>query len=323
MSGGKVSKRAVSLILVLTLFFGVVPVLGCTMDDSDLDEYWNVHYVMGETDQNLKVGVRVSGIREGKQTEQYMSLPKTIADESKIVLEGDITYFGVPGAVNPPSNTKSAVGSYMYRLEGMIIDADLVAWEGTGYVGLISSAPHLYDSGLYICEDFFYDAFNLRWMDFDGNISIDESEPPYFYISEIDLEMKHTGFYAMQVTMIYRNLPMREEYKKLEYYSKTIFSDEIYDGVIIKDSEFYGFLFDAVATEINIPEGATSIANDIFYGGLHEDSVVETYRLPTTITEIRAGNGLAKLKDLKTVYVSENTVIEDGAFPSSVNVVRY
>jgi hypothetical protein len=121
---------------------------------------------------------------------------------------------------------------------------------------------------------------------------------------------------------------------------------EVIDGYLIKNNIFCGYI--GKEKDLVIPEGVTDVAsywnNEQDYSSYFRyiKYPVESVRFPSTIDRILSENMFSRsairsyygysytndlvyknYESLKTVYVSENTVIESGAFTHGIEIIRY
>ncbi|MDR1906145.1 MAG: hypothetical protein LBQ27_04415 [Clostridiales bacterium] len=91
---------------------------------------------------------------------------------------------------------------------------------------------------------------------------------------------------------------------------------EAINGYFIKENIFHGYYGDK--EHIEVPEGveSTAVNSGVGYS-------VTTIKFPSTMKVIIARSNFNASNGLETVYVSQNTVIEEGAISSHVEIVRY
>jgi hypothetical protein len=110
-----------------------------------------------------------------------------------------------------------------------------------------------------------------------------------------------------------------ENYSYAEYFTAPWWSggyhrSDIVNGYLIKDGIFIGYYGEEL--DIVIPEGVKELGNLMY------TFPINSIRFPKTLIKVKALNGFKNYQNI-TVYVSKNTIIEDRAFMSSVNIIYY
>jgi hypothetical protein len=112
--------------------------------------------------------------------------------------------------------------------------------------------------------------------------------------------------------------------------SNPYLKSEVINDYLIKDGVFGGYIGND--TEIEIPEGVIGIMKGEYRFKLLITTRVLSVKFPTTIQVIQKnslfydfsrGNLIDELNGLKTVYVPYNTIIEEDAFSSKIEIIRY
>jgi hypothetical protein len=109
-----------------------------------------------------------------------------------------------------------------------------------------------------------------------------------------------------------------EDYLKVEGstgYRLSFWKSEAIDGYLVKNNVYMGYIGNE--KDVIIPEGVTKLHNSDRF----KFSVYNSINIPSTVTYIQKDNMFYNY--IKTIYVSENTVIEEGAFNSKATIIRY
>jgi hypothetical protein len=101
----------------------------------------------------------------------------------------------------------------------------------------------------------------------------------------------------------------------LQYESPNRKSDVVFDGyIIIKNGTFMGYIGEE--RDLKIPDNVSKIGYDFYMPD------IDSIKFPETLSKIPYKTSFRDCKNI-TVIISNKTIIEDGAFDSSVNIIRY
>jgi hypothetical protein len=170
----------------------------------------------------------------------------------------------------------------------------------------------------------------------------------FFGDNELDvIELKNEGKYMFYGNFGYQRdsvllIPDGSDYDDAyTYYSGVFKKSEVINDCLIGNDVFYGYI--GVNAEITIPENVTGIAtswnnnNWMKYPTRFIKYPIKSIKFPSSIDRISKDNIFSSFSvnytvkneadknyaALTTVYVSSNTIIEDGAFMPDVIIERY
>jgi hypothetical protein len=165
---------------------------------------------------------------------------------------------------------------------------------------------------------------NVKYITIEGKVTIGERffwSAGYSIVEFLSAEPPTIkGVFSNETTLFIVPDGSPEDYLKIEGsmgYRLSFWKSETIDGYLIKDNVYMGYF--GKENDLIIPEGVTKLNTSGIWRRI--GNYFNSVKIPFTVMYIQKNNMFNDYPG--TIYISENTVIEDDAFTERVQIIRY